>query len=245
LSTLWVQTINAGISSPLHTPKLFHPTSHFFFPKTDTIIPMENKQWFTWAQKLQAIAQSGLQYTENVFDRERYEQIRELAMQMLAAQSDLPLERLHDIFAEEKGYTTPKVDVRGVVFRDGKLLMVHELADGLWTLPGGWVDIHEPPSLAVEREVFEESGYRVKARKIAGVFDRNSHPHPPFLFHVYKLFILCDYIGGTATPSIETGSSGFYGLDDLPPLSIARTTLDEIELMFLHHADPTRPTDFD
>jgi ADP-ribose pyrophosphatase YjhB (NUDIX family) len=206
---------------------------------------MENTQWFTWAQQLQAIAQCGLQYSENVFDRERYEQIRALALQMLAAHSDLPLERLQAIFADEKGYTTPKVDVRGVVFREGKLLMVHELADGLWTLPGGWVDILEPPSLAVEREVFEESGYRVKARKIAGVFDRNSHPHPPYLFHVYKLFILCDYLDGSPTTSIETGGSGFFSLHDLPPLSTARTTLDELELMFLHLADPARPTDFD
>jgi ADP-ribose pyrophosphatase YjhB (NUDIX family) len=201
--------------------------------------------WFTWAQQLQAIAQSGLHYTENVFDRERFEQIREISLHMLAAQSDLSIEQLRDIFTPEEGYATPKVDVRGVVFRNGKLLMVKELSDGLWTLPGGWVDINEPPSLAVEREVFEESGYRVKARKIAAVFDRNSHPHPPYLFHVFKHFILCDLLGGSPTTSIETGGAEFYGLAELPPLSVARTTLDEIETMFQHLANPARPTDFD
>ncbi|MBI9050203.1 MAG: NUDIX hydrolase [Anaerolineaceae bacterium] len=206
---------------------------------------MPENQWFHWAQQIQAIAQSGLHYTENEFDRERYEQMREIALQMIAAQSDLPMDKLQHIFSGEEGYTTPKVDVRGVVFKDGKLLLVHELSDGLWTLPGGWVDINEPPSLAVEREVFEESGYHVKARKIAGVFDRNSHPHPAYLFHVYKLFILCDYIDGKATSSIETDGAAFYALDELPPLSVARVMQQQIELMFTHLANPARPTDFD
>jgi ADP-ribose pyrophosphatase YjhB (NUDIX family) len=206
---------------------------------------MTENPWLHWAQQIQAIAQSGLHYTENEFDRERYEQLREIAVQMLAAQSDIPVPVLKHIFQGEEGYTTPKVDVRGAVIKDGKILLVKELSDGCWTLPGGWVDINEPPSLAVEREVREESGYQVKARKIAAVFDRNSHPHPPYLFHVYKLFILCDFIDGTATTSIETGGAAFFGIDELPQLSVARTTKQQIELMFTHTAHPERPTDFD
>ena len=193
---------------------------------------MQANPWFSWAQELQALAQSGIHYTENVFDKERYEKIRAIALQMMAAQSDLPVEQLTRIFNTEEGYATPKVDVRGVVFKDGKLLFVKELSDGAWTLPGGWVDVNEPPSLAVEREVFEESGYVVKARKIAAVYDRDCHPHTPYIFHLYKLFILCELVGGEAATSIETGGAEFYAPDALPILSIART-------------DPARPTDFD
>ena len=139
----------------------------------------EVPQWLDWAQQLAALAQSGLAYSQNPFEIERYNQIRKIAAGMLSAYGNEPIQRVNSLLAEQEGYATPKLDVRGVVFKDNRVLLVKELADGGWTLPGGFVDVGEPPSLAVEREVWEESGYRVKATKLLAVLDRNQHGHPP------------------------------------------------------------------
>jgi ADP-ribose pyrophosphatase YjhB (NUDIX family) len=206
---------------------------------------MTNPKWLEWAQKLQALAQAGLTYTENPYDKERYHAIREIAAEMFANHTDIDLPVMRDLYESQAGYITPKVDVRGVVFRDGQILLVKELADGGWTLPGGWVDVNEPPSTAVEREVWEESGYRVRANKILAIYDRNLHGHPAYIFHIYKLFILCELISGEPTTSLETGGAVFYPKDHLPTLSIARTTQEEIDRFFEHHFHPDWPTDFD
>jgi ADP-ribose pyrophosphatase YjhB (NUDIX family) len=202
-------------------------------------------KWLEWAQNLQALAQSGLTYSPNPFDIQRYEAIREIAAEMLATYSQVDLPIIRDLYETQAGYTTPKVDSRGVVFKDDQILLVRELADGGFTLPGGWVDVNEPPSLAVEREVWEETGYRVKAKKILAVYDRNKHGHPAYIFHIYKLFILCELVGGQATGSIETAEAGFFPEDQIPPLSIQRTTAEEITRFFEHHRCPDLPTDFD
>jgi ADP-ribose pyrophosphatase YjhB (NUDIX family) len=206
---------------------------------------MTDPRWLEWAQRLQAIAQSGIAYCQNPFDIERYEQIREIAAEILADHTGGDLPEVRDLFTGQTGYATPKVDARGVVFRGDQILLVKELADGGWTLPGGWVDILEPPSLAVEREVFEESGYRVKAVKLLALFDRRLHDHPPHFFSIYKLFFGCELLGGSPVDSIETAGAAFYSRDNIPPLSVARTTLEELDRLFLHHAQPDRPTDFD
>ncbi len=203
-------------------------------------------QWLEWAKRIQSISQIGLAYAKDPFDIERYEALRGIAAEIMAAGSETPIETVTDLFAAQTGYATPKIDVRGVVFRDGQLLLVKELADGLWTLPGGWADTLESPREAVEREVFEESGFEVRATKLLAVFDRAKHPHePPYPFHIYKLFVRCEIVGGTATGSIETGGAEFYGEEALPPLSVSRTTADQVLRMFEHLRQPDLPTDFD
>jgi ADP-ribose pyrophosphatase YjhB (NUDIX family) len=208
----------------------------------DTIVP----PWLAWARELQALAQNGLTFSHDRFDIERYERIAAIAGDMLAHHADAPPERCRELFAVQTGYATPKLDVRAVVFQEGKLLFVHERSDGLWTLPGGWVDVGESPSEAVAKEVREESGFDVRAERILALFDRDRHGHPPIAFHTYKLFILCTIVGGAALEhSSETDGVGFFGEDELPPLSVTRVVRSQIARMFEHHRTPGLATDFD
>ena len=204
-------------------------------------------QWLRWAKELQAIAQIGLAYSsENHFDVERYERVREIASEIMAAGGTLDKDVLLELFRREGGYATPKVDVRGVVFRDDRLLLVKEVSDGCWTLPGGWADVNDSPGESAGREIREESGYETRPVKLLAVYDRSKQGHvPPFPFHVYKLFILCEIIGGEAAASAETSEVGFFGEDDLPDLSITRVTPWQIARMFEHSRHPDWPADFD
>jgi ADP-ribose pyrophosphatase YjhB (NUDIX family) len=202
--------------------------------------------WLTWAKRLAALAQDGLTYSDNEYEIDRYRQIRQIAAEMMAAGSGLEAATLLDLFAREHGYATPKVDVRGAVFRDDRILLVREKIDGGWTLPGGWADPCQSPSEAVAREVFEESGFEVRVVKLAAVYDRSKHPHlPPMPFHLYKLFFLCEITGGRATESYETTGVDFFAADTLPPLSISRTLPFQIARMFEHYRNRALPTDFD
>jgi len=202
-------------------------------------------KWLEWARGLQAIAQNGLLYAQDPFDRERYEAIREIAAEMMAAGSDEAPARIRDLFAGQVGYATPKVDVRGAVFRDDAILLVRERSNGLWTPPGGWADVNDSPSEAVVREVYEESGYRTRAVKLLALYDRNKHPHIPFPFHTYKLFFLCEVVGGAPTRSIETDGVGFFREGELPDLSLTHVTPGQIARLFEHHRHPDWPTDLD
>lgn len=203
-------------------------------------------RWLEWAQALQALAQNGLAYCQNPFDIERYHQIRRIAAEMIAANSDIQPDRLLNLFENEKGYATPKVDVRGALFRDDRILLVRELLDGgRWTLPGGWADAGDAPSEAVLREIREESGFEARTVKLAMLYDRNRRGHPRFYFDVYKLFFLCEITGGAPADSIETGGADFFPEDALPELSIGRVTEEEIHTLFEHYRDPSLPTDFD
>lgn len=207
---------------------------------------MSEQKNFTWAQRLQAIAQSGLAYTDNPFDQGRYQELEKIAAELMAEATDTPVKEVAAIFEAQSGYATPKVDVRGVVFKNEKILLVRELMDGgRWTLPGGWADINESLSAAVEREVREEAGMIVHASKLAAVFDRNQHGHPPYPFHTYKLFVICDLIAEATPDPIETADPTFFALKNLPELSQARVTAEEIQRMFDHLKNPTLPTDFD
>lgn len=209
--------------------------------------------WIAWAQRLQALAQNGLTFCHDPYDRDRYVEIRDLASHMMAALSDATPDNLNALFAREDGYMTPKVDVRAAVFRDDRILLVHELQDGLWTLPGGWADVGDTPSEAVEREVWEEAGYRVRAEKLLAVYDRNRQGHPPMPFAIYKLFFLCQIqVGGehevrdsASAAHNETTDADFYALDALPPLSVGRVTAAQIARLFEHRQHPEWPTDFD
>ena len=200
-----------------------------------------------WAQRLQAIAQTGLTFTKNPFERERYEQVREIAAEMMATYGDLDTDSILGLFADQAGYATPKVDVRAAIFEGEQILLVRERSDGLWTLPGGWADVGESPSVAVVREVREEAGYECRAARLLAIYDRDHprHGHASFPFHSYKIFFQCELIGGEASDSIETSGVGFFSLDDLPDLSLRRVTPSQIERLFELYANPELPTDFD
>jgi ADP-ribose pyrophosphatase YjhB (NUDIX family) len=198
-----------------------------------------------WARKAQAIAQNGLAFTTDPFDRERYTQLSELVAQLLSRELEMPLGAARAIWAGEYGYATPKVDVRGGVFLDERVLLVRERADGCWTLPGGWVDVNDAPSEAVAREIYEESGYRARAVKLAGLIDKNRHPHPPGVHHIYKLFFVCELLGGEPLASNETDAVDFFPVYALPPLSTGRVLAAQIERLYQHRLDASLPTDFD
>ena len=202
--------------------------------------------WLNWARRLQAISQSGLTYCKDKFDIQRYEELRSITAEMMAAGASLgDPTPIHDLFAHQAGYATPKVDVRVAAFRDNRVLLVRELEDGCWTLPGGWADAGEPPSIAAAREVREESGYEVHIVKLAALFDRDVQGHPPHAFHAYKLFFLGELSGGTARDSNETTGAQFFPEDRLPPLSLSRVTPRQIAHMFEHLRNPDLPTSFD
>lgn len=206
---------------------------------------LNTTQLLNWARKLQALAQTGIAYTKDPYDTERYKSLRQIASEMLAASASSVPAALIDSFSGELGYATPKIDIRAAVFVGNQLLFVKERSDGRWTLPGGWADIGESPSVAAVREVKEESGYTVTARKLAAVYDRDLHGHPPMPYHVYKLFFLCELIGGAAQTSAETEDVSFYPEDHLPPLSLSRVTPKQITHLFDHHRHPDWPTSFD
>ena len=198
-----------------------------------------------WARKVQAIAHNGLVFATDPFDRERYQKLQDLTDSMLADELKLPLADARALWIPEDGYATPKVDVRGAVFRDAEVLLVRERSDGKWSLPGGWVDINDSPAGAVEREIFEESGYRAKAVKLAALFDKQRHPHPPSLYHIYKLFFLCELLDGTPTVSAETDAVEFFPLSALPELSPGRVIRSQIERVYEHYKRRELPTEFD
>jgi len=205
--------------------------------------------WLMWARELQAIAQTGLEFARDPYDRERYIAVRTLAARIMAQPASADTLWVEKLFAAETGYATPKVGVRGAVFgEDGRILLVREVADsGRWSLPGGWAEVNQSPSEAVVREVLEESGFAVSVRKLAAVYDRSHHPHlPPRPFHIYKLFFVCDVVGGKAQTSSETSEVAFFAEDEVPgDLSIGRVLPYQITRMFEHARSSTLPTDFD
>jgi ADP-ribose pyrophosphatase YjhB (NUDIX family) len=201
--------------------------------------------WLEWARSLSALAQTGLTFAENSYDIERYTAIRTIAAEMIAHKSGSDTNWVLDLLASDAGYATPKVDVRGVVFRDGRILLVQERSDGLWTLPGGWADVGDSPADAVVREVREESGYETRATKLLALLDRNRHGHPPHVDHIYKVFIRCEILGGSPTTSHEIQGVDFFGEDEIPDLSLTRIVPAQIARMFEHLRQPDLPADLD
>lgn len=204
-----------------------------------------NARWLDWALQMQGIAQCGLTYTQSMYERERYEELRELSFEIMATYTEAEMVQIRDLFVHETGYATPKIDIRGTIFRDGKLLMVRERMDGKWSLPGGWADIGLSPTQNVIKEVKEEAGLDVRPVKLLAALDKKFHPHPPAPFHIYKYFYLCEVLGGEPSPGLECLDIGFFGPDELPELSIQRITTSQLEMLFAHLNDPDRPTDFD
>ena len=185
---------------------------------------MTTPDWLRWVKRLQAIAQDGLTYTADDYDVGRYEQVQEIAAEILAAHSTGTLEEAHALLALETGPATPKVDVRAAVFEGDAVLLVKEPEDGRWSLPGGWADVGESAAEAAVREVREESGYGVRAVRLLSAYDRDRHPHPPIPYHVYKLVFLCEILGEPTSQVVDADGVGFFGEHDLPHLSFSRVT---------------------
>ena len=204
--------------------------------------------WLIWTRELQALAQTGLAFSVNPYDRERYLMLRTLASKMMAAHTGAIADRIEALFANESGYATPKIDVRAAAFDDrDRILMVREAADGgRWTLPGGFADVNITVTESIVKEVREESGFDVRVRKLAAVWDRTRQGHPPTIFSCCKLFYLCDVIGGVATTSLETSEVGWFAEAEVPgELSLGRTLPSQIGRMFEHHRNPGLSTDFE
>ncbi|MCM3710384.1 NUDIX hydrolase [Sporosarcina luteola] len=202
-------------------------------------------QWLNWAKQIQALAQSGLAFSKDIYDIERYEELRKISVEIMSQHTDLEIHKIESLFTNETGYQTPKVDVRGVVFKNDQILMVKENIDGKWALPGGFCDIGLSPSENVVKEIEEESGYDVIPVKLLALLDKNKHPHPPDPYHYYKVFILCEIIGGEPAVGPETNQVEFFTKNNLPPLSMNRNTESQITTMFEFLRDPKKKTIFD
>jgi ADP-ribose pyrophosphatase YjhB (NUDIX family) len=200
-------------------------------------------------RRLQALARTGLHFCKEEYDRERYAEIERIAAELLGAATQADPAQLLATWAREDGYVTPKAEVRGAVFRpeDGKVLLVRETADGLWTLPGGWADVNDSPAGAVVKEIEQEAGFRVRVIKLAALYDRNNpqHGHAPSAHHGWKAFFLCEIEGGEARGSHETDAVEFFDVNDLPPMSLGRCTPSQVRRMQQHWQRPELPTDFD
>jgi ADP-ribose pyrophosphatase YjhB (NUDIX family) len=205
----------------------------------------QEPRWLRMAREMNAMAQTGLAFSKDPFDRQRYERLRELAAELLAQGSAPDYDVILEALRRDSGYATPKVDVRGAAFEDGRVLLVREITDGKWTLPGGWADVNQTAAECVVREIAEESGFQARPLKLAAVHDYQRRNHPHHKDSIYKLFFICELIGGEARPSNETSEVAFFARDALPPLSIGRSSAAQIERMFEHHADLSLATEFD
>ncbi len=213
---------------------------------TPQTLQTPNRTWLDWAREIQAIAQIGLTYAEIPYDRERYEKLHALAVEIFGSYTGEDAVAIQKAITTQPGYVTPKVDVRGACFRAGKVLLVRERADGRWCLPGGWADVGDVPSQAAEREVLEEAGFVCNAKKLAGVFDANRAGGEPLsAYHAYKLVFLCEISSGAGQANHETLEVGFFGPDEIPPLSEARTNHAVLAECFAHLGDAGRRAYFD
>lgn len=190
-----------------------------------------NEQWLNWAQELQFIAQAGLEYSKDKFDIERFNRIRDISAEMIEYKTEIPLDKVKDLFCNETGFQTPKIDTRAAIFKNDKILLVKE-SDGRWSLPGGWCDTLESVKSNTEKEALEEAGVTVNATKIIAVQDRKKHNLPVYAYNICKIFMLCDLLGGNFKENIETTESNFFSLNDLPELSEEKNTKSQIAMCF-------------
>jgi len=200
--------------------------------------------WLAWAREIQAISQTGLTFSDSEYEIQRYQRLMEIAAEITARHATQPAATLLHDFQTQRGYATPKIDVRGAVVRDGKILLVQERADQRWCMPGGWADVGDAPSAMVVREVWEESGFEVQTRQVIGVYDANRSGDLTF-YHAYKIVFYCEIVGGAARPSEETSAVDFFDFNQLPPLSFPRTGERHLADVLAFIRDPKRPTVFD
>lgn len=203
------------------------------------------QRWLVWAREIQAISQTGLTFAESEFDRTRYSRLMEIAAEIVQEHSGLLKEPVLDNFIKQTGYATPKIDVRGAIVRNDKILLVQEHSDKRWSMPGGWADVGDLPSGSIVREIWEESGFKAKIKKVVGVFDANRGDRSLEFYHAFKIIYLCEITGGNARTSNETLAVDFFSPDDLPPLSTDRTNKRLIDEVFAHVRDEKRQAAFD
>ena len=202
------------------------------------------EKWLELIIEIQSLAQNGLAYTNNVYDKERFERLRDISAEMLSMKTDLSLEKVKDLFCNEKGYQTPKLDTRAVIFKDDKILLVKE-NNGTWSLPGGWVDVLESVASNTVKETKEETGLDVVPKRIIAIQDRNKHNKPIYAYGICKIFVLCEVIGGKFEKNIETTETDYFSLDELPLLAEAKTNKEQIEMCFKAVNDENWQVQFD
>lgn len=198
--------------------------------------PYKNMKWLTTAMEMQFIAQAGLAYTKDRFDHERFTRLSEMAAEIMAEYTDLPKEKVQNLFCGETGYQTPKIDTRSVIFKDDKILLVKEI-DGRWSMPGGWVDVNQSICDNVIKEAREEAGLNVVPTRLVAIHDRNRHNTPLYAYGIAKIFMLCEVVDGHFSPNIETSESAYFSLDNLPNLSVGKNTKEQIRLCFAAYKD--------
>ena len=203
------------------------------------------EKWLKWAIEIESLAQAGLTYTDNVYDIERYERLREIAAEIIEEKSNISLEKVKDLFCNENGYQTPKIDTRAAIFKDDKILLTHE-NNGTWAMPGGWCDVLESVASNTIKEVKEETGLDVETIKIISIQDRNKHNKPIYAYGVCKIFVLCNVIGGEFIENIETTEIKYFSLDKIPNnLAEEKTNNEQIEMCFKAYKDEKWQTQFD
>jgi len=208
---------------------------------TETDIPL----WLRWAREIQSLSQTGLTYASKDYDTQRYRRLMEVSAEIVQNHTNLNKEQLTDNFLAQPGYATPKIDVRGAVIRDGKILLVQERLDKHWCMPGGWADVGELPSQSIMREIREESGFEAVPKKVIGIYDANRGGIPLEFYHAYKIVFLCDIVGGHARPSEETLAVDFFSFENVPPLSRFRTNDRHLAEIRAHLMEEIRPTAFE
>ena len=207
----------------------------------------ENKipQWLKWAREIQQLSQTGLAFAVTDYEKQRYKRLTEITAEIVKHHTSLEKEAVEKVMMKQPGYATPKIDVRAAIIKDEEILLVQEISDKRWAMPGGWADVGDIPSEVAVREAKEESGYDVKPTKVIGVFDANRLDGQLEFFHAFKIVFLCKLIGGEAETSDETQDVSFFSFDDLPPLSLNRTNDKHIKEILAHLKNPQRSTYFD
>lgn len=190
-----------------------------------------NEPWLKWAIEIQSIAQNGLTYCKDIFDKERYERLREISAEMISTKTAIPKEKVKVLFCNEKGYQTPKIDTRAVIFKDDKILLVRE-NNGKWSLPGGWCDVLESIGSNTVKEVREEAGIDAEPVSIIAVQDRNKHNTPPYAYGVCKIFVLCNAVGGAFKQNSETTEARYFTIENIPELAQEKCNIEQIQMCF-------------
>ena len=194
---------------------------------------MDSKEQLNIIKQIKAISETGLVYATDPYARERYEELKQISLKLMAHMADSSIEVLQDFFMPEKDYPTPKVDVRGFVLNDkDEILMAKESVDGKWTIPGGWADIGNTPSEIAVKEIQEETGMETEAVRLLAVYDKQVHPHPPEPYYIYKLIFLCRIVGGELKAGFDMLGADFFSLDNLPELSTDRILEDQLKHLF-------------
>lgn len=204
-----------------------------------------NDKILDYAMRIQSIAQAGLQYGKDKFDKERYEQLRQISAEMLSEKTDISVDKIKDLFCNETGYQTPKIDTRAAVFINNKILLVHE-NNGTWSMPGGWCDVDQSVASNSIKEVLEETGLTVSASKIIAVQDWRKHNVTNYAYGVIKFFVQCDYISGEFKENIETTGIKLFSKNTLPEnLAVEKCTKEQIEMCFNSFENGLTKTIFD